>query len=61
MPRVEIKLVKSPISAKPNHRATVRCLGLRKLSQTVEREMTPQLAGMLHSVRHLVAVKEVSQ
>ena len=33
---LKVTLVKSPISAKPKHRATVEALGLRKLNKTVE-------------------------
>lgn len=37
---------------------TLRSLGLRRIGQTVEREDSPQLRGMLHKVRHLVEVQE---
>jgi large subunit ribosomal protein L30 len=36
--------------------ATLRSLGLRRIGHTVEVEDTPQARGMLHAVRHLVAV-----
>ena len=39
--------------------ATLRSLGLRKIRQTVERADTPQIRGMIHTVRHLVTVEEV--
>ena len=37
---------------------TLRSLGLRKIGQSVEREDSPQLRGMLYKVRRLVEVAE---
>jgi large subunit ribosomal protein L30 len=37
---------------------TLRSLGLRRIGQTVERQDSPQLRGMLDKVRHLVEVQE---
>jgi large subunit ribosomal protein L30 len=37
---------------------TLRSLGLRRINQTVVREDSPQLRGMVHKVRHLVKVSE---
>lgn len=37
---------------------TLRSLGLRRIGHTVDLEDSPQARGMLHSVRHLVEVKE---
>jgi large subunit ribosomal protein L30 len=51
--------VRSSIGCKANQRATLKSLGLRKIRQTVEREDTPQIRGMIHTVRHLVSVEEV--
>ena len=38
--------------------ATLRSLGLRRIGHTVEVVDTPQARGMLHAVRHLIAVSE---
>ena len=57
--KIEIKLVKSTIHQKPEKRATVRSLGLRKISSTNIVEATPAVLGMVASVQHLVEVKEV--
>ena len=51
--------VRSGIGCQQNQRLTLRALGLRKISQTVERRDTPQVRGMIHTVRHLVTVEEV--
>ena len=58
MALLQIKLVKSPIGAKPNHRRTVKALGLNKMQKTVELHDTPTVRGMIRSVAHLVEVKE---
>ncbi|MGM9752900.1 MAG: 50S ribosomal protein L30 [Candidatus Cryptobacteroides sp.] len=40
--------------------ANLRCLGLRKLNQTVEVEDTPVARGQIQKVAHLVKVEEVN-
>ena len=39
--------------------ANLRCLGIRKMHQTVEVEVTPVTKGMVEKVRHLVIVEEI--
>lgn len=55
---LKIKWVVSFIGCTRDMRQAVRGLGLRKLNQTVEREDTPAIRGMVHKVRHLVVVVE---
>lgn len=57
--RLKVTQVRSGIGCKQNQRATLRSLGLRKIRQSVEWGDTPQIRGMIHTVRHLVAVEEV--
>jgi large subunit ribosomal protein L30 len=52
-------LVKSPIGYAHDQKATVRALGLRKMWQTVTKDDTPGIRGMVHKVRHLVRVEPV--
>lgn len=52
--------VRSSIGCQENQRLTLRALGLRKIRQTVQRPDTPQNRGMIHKVRHLVTVEEVT-
>jgi large subunit ribosomal protein L30 len=59
MARLKITLVKSPIGSLPQHRSTVRSLGLRKLNQSVEQDDNPAIRGMIHAVGHLVRFEEV--
>ncbi len=53
---VKVTLVKSPISAKKDHQATVRGLGLKRMHQTRELEDTPAVRGMITKVAYLVRV-----
>jgi large subunit ribosomal protein L30 len=55
---IKIKWVVSFIGCTRDMRQAVRGLGLRKLNQTVEREDTPAIRGMVDKVRHLVIVVE---
>ncbi|GIV78713.1 50S ribosomal protein L30 [Litorilinea aerophila] len=55
---LQITLVKSPIGYSKRQKATVEALGLRKLHQTVEKEDTPVIRGMINKVSHLVVVEE---
>jgi large subunit ribosomal protein L30 len=56
--KVRITQIKSQIGETPRHRGTLRALGLGKIGRSVERADSPQLAGMLRKVRHLVRVEE---
>ena len=53
-----IRQVKSANGANARQRDTLRSLGLRGINKHVERPDSPQLRGMVHSVRHLVVVEE---
>jgi large subunit ribosomal protein L30 len=55
--KIKVRLVKSPIGCKESHRATVRGLGLRRMNQAVELQDTPQVRGMIETVRYLVRVE----
>lgn len=53
-----ITLKKSPIGYHKSQRETARALGLHKLHQTVEKEDSPTLRGMINKISHLVEVSE---
>jgi large subunit ribosomal protein L30 len=57
--KIQITLIRSTIGRKPEHRRTVRALGLRKINQTVEKEVNPGILGMVRSVSFLLDVKEI--
>ena len=51
---IRVTLVKSTIGCKPEHRACVRGLGLRRLNHTVEVIDTPSNRGMINRVSYLL-------
>lgn len=57
--KLRITLVRSLIGCKPQHRRTVRALGLRRMHQTVELEAGDSIRGMVRAVSHLVRAEEV--
>jgi len=59
MEKIKIRLVRSTIGALPQHRATVRSLGLRKIGSCKVQEASPAIMGMVKAVSHLVAVEKV--
>lgn len=56
--KIKITLVRSVIGQKPEKRATVRSLGLKKINSSVVKEDSPSLRGMAAAVSHLVRVEE---
>jgi large subunit ribosomal protein L30 len=58
VPKLRVTQVRSQIGQSQRHRGTLRALGLGKIGRTAEHEDSPQLAGMLRKVRHLVKVEQ---
>lgn len=58
MGKVIITQVKSTIKKSERQKKTIEALGLGKINRSVEVELTPQIAGMINKVSHLVSVKE---
>jgi large subunit ribosomal protein L30 len=54
---VTIKLVRSPIGCKVDHRATVRGLGLRKMNSTSTLIDTVEVRGMINKISYLLQVQ----
>lgn len=59
MGKVKITQVRSTIDRPKKQKLTVQALGLGKINKSVEVEMTPQIAGMVNKVGHLVSVTEI--
>jgi large subunit ribosomal protein L30 len=51
---IKVTLVRSLIGTRPEHRASVRGLGLRRLNHSVELVDTPAVRGMINKVSYLV-------
>lgn len=58
MAKIKITQIKSSIDRNRKTKDTLIALGLRKINQTVEKEVTPQIKGMVAKVSHLVTVEE---
>ena len=56
MAKVRISQVKSTIKRPERQKQTIKALGLGRINKTVEVELTPQIAGMIRKVNHLVEV-----
>lgn len=61
MAKVRITWKKSGIGYSRDQKRTLRALGFRRLNQTIERDDTPSIRGMIIKVRHLVSVEEGSE
>ena len=59
MPKLKITQVKSKNGATKRQIANLASLGIHRLHQTVEVELTPVTKGMVEKVRHLVIVEEI--
>jgi large subunit ribosomal protein L30 len=59
MSPIKVTQIKSSIGSLEKHKRTVRALGLRRIRDSRVHEDTPQIRGMVTSVRHLVRVEEV--
>jgi large subunit ribosomal protein L30 len=58
MAKIKITQVKSVIDRPQRQKDTVRALGLRKINHTIEKEVSPQVMGMVEKVKHLIKVEE---
>jgi large subunit ribosomal protein L30 len=54
--KIKVTLVKSLIGTKPEHRACVRGLGLRRVNSVAEVLDTPANRGMINKVSYLLKV-----
>ncbi len=59
MAKLKLTLVRSVIGRPKKQKATIEALGLRKMNQTVEKDASPQVRGMVQKVQHLLTVEEV--
>ena len=57
MSTVKVTQVRSGIGQTKAHNGTLRALGLGKIGRSAEHRESPQLAGMLRKVAHLVKVE----
>lgn len=60
MAQIKVTQTRSPIGTKPNHRATLQAIGLKRIGDSVVKEDRPEFRGMVRTVAHLVEVEEVN-
>ena len=59
MAKVKITQVKSTIDRSQRQRNILKALGLKKINQTVEKDLNPAIEGMISKVNHLVSVETI--
>ncbi len=59
MARLKVTQIRGTSRRLERHERTLRALGLRRNQQSVIKEDSAQIRGMIDSVRHLVVVEEV--
>ena len=59
MGKVQITQTRSIIKRPETQQRTIKALGLGRINKSVEVELTPQIAGMITKVNHLITVKEL--
>lgn len=59
MSKIRVTQVRSKIGRPERQKRTLTALGLKKMNQSIEHEATPQILGMVRTVRHLVKVEEL--
>lgn len=57
--KLKIKKVRSHICSKPQQRATLVALGLRKMNSERVHDDNPVIRGIIDKVRHMVQVTEI--
>lgn len=58
--KVRVTQIKSGIGYPLREKRTLKSLGLRRMHQTKEHELTSQVEGMIKKVSHLVKVEEIN-
>ena len=56
--KIRITQIKSGIGYKPKAKATLKALGLKKISHEVEKNDSPSIRGMINSISYLLKVEE---
>jgi large subunit ribosomal protein L30 len=58
---LEITQTKSGIGRRPEHRGTLRALGLKRIGHTVVQEDNPVIRGMVNKVAFMVEVRPATK
>ncbi len=58
MKTLRIKQVRSAIKRPERQKRTLEALGFKRINQTIEVVVTPQIQGMIDKVSHLIEIVE---
>ena len=58
MKKIKIKQTRSGIGRPVRQKRTLEALGFKRLNQTIEVEVSPQVQGMINKVSHLIEIVE---
>jgi large subunit ribosomal protein L30 len=56
--KIRIKWIKSDIGYPSDQKRTLKALGFHRLNETVEKEDTPVIRGMITKVNHMLLIEE---
>jgi large subunit ribosomal protein L30 len=59
MSKVRITQIKSASGQTARQRANLQALGIKKMHNPIEKTLTPQIAGIIAKVQHLVKVENI--
>jgi large subunit ribosomal protein L30 len=59
MSKVKVTLVKSLINRPERQKRTAKALGLTKMQSVVEKDLNPQIQGMIDTIAHLIRVEQL--
>ena len=59
MAKIKITQIASTSGCDPRQKANLRCLGIRKMNQSVEIEENPVSLGQIAKVAHLLKVEKI--
>lgn len=59
MAKVKLTQIKSSIDRVQKQKDTLKALGLRRINHSVEKELSPQVEGMIKKVEHLIKIETV--
>ena len=57
--KFKITQIKSSIGYRKKTKQTLVALGLTKLNQTIKKDASPAIIGMINKVKHLVKIEEI--
>jgi large subunit ribosomal protein L30 len=58
MAKIKITQVKSTIDRPENQKRIIKALGFRKLNQSIVKDDSPEIMGMVAKVNHLIKIEQ---